>query len=386
MMNKIPENSNIILINLDGLRRDKISKIPSLEYLKNKSYFFNNMFTVAPYTFASLHAMISGLYPSSNGVDAYYNMFNFKKDEIETLPEQLKKLGYYTCCDIISDSVMPKQGYDDYRIFDEETVNFETRHDELIKTLSSKEKFFLFLHYTEVHKYLVREIVEKYKDKNDDEYFNSKIENNERYESYLPLCDRYISTIIDSLKKYGIYENTVVIFFSDHGTSIGEKKGEKFYGVFTYDYTIQVFCMMHFNNNFNNVIPQQCSTIDIAPTILDFLDVKSSYKDTSVEGKSLLNLIQNPSLPDRDIFVETGGLYGPWPSPKKHNVFCLRKNNKKLIYNDTPQSWEFYDLLDDPNENHNIFSKSPEIKLFQEQLISFLNQNKITTNLSKLHE
>ena len=61
--------------------------------------------------------------------------------------------------------------------------------------------------------------------------------------------------------------------------------------------------------------------------------------------------------------LKTGGLYGPWPSPKKHNVFCLRKNNKKLIYNDTPQSWEFYDLLDDPNENHNIFSKSPEIKI-----------------------
>ena len=72
-----------------------------------------------------------------------------------------------------------------------------------------------------------------------------------------------------------------------------EKKREKNFMVFfTYDYTIQVFCMMHFNNNFNNVIPQQCSTIDIAPTILDFLDVKSSYKDTSVEGKSLLNLIQ----------------------------------------------------------------------------------------------
>jgi len=188
---------------------------------------------------------------------------------------------------------------------------------------------------------------------------------------------------MNSLKKYGIYEKTVVIFFSDHGTSIGEKHGEKFYGVFTYDYTIQVFCMMHFNNNFNKIISQQCSTIDIIPTILDFLGVKSAQNDDLTHGQSLTDLIQDSLLPDRDIFVETGGLYGPWPSPKKHNVFCLRKNNKKLIYNDTPQTWEFYDLVNDPNENCNIFTESSEIKLFQKQLISFINQNKISTNLSK---
>ena len=42
------------------------------------------------------------------------------------------------------------------------------------------------------------------------------------------------------------------------------------------------------------------------------------------------------SSENRDVFIETGGLYGPWPSPKKHNVFCIKSNNKKLIYNDIP--------------------------------------------------
>lgn len=380
-MEKHLKNPNIILINLDGLRRDKVSKIPSLQTLENNSYFFNNMFTVAPYTFASLHAVISGMYPSANGVDAYYNMFNFKKDKIETLPQKLKKHGYYTCCDIISNSVMPEQGYDDYRLFDEETVNFESRHEKLIKSLASKEKFFLFLHYTEVHKHLVREIIEKYKYKNDDEYFLFQTQNDERYESYLPMCNQYVSTIINSLKKSGIYENTIVIFFSDHGTSIGEKPGEKFYGVFVYDYTIQVFGLIYNCNFPSKTISQQCSTLDIFPTILDFLGIDSS-QNPSLQGKSLLELIKNPSLPDRDVFVETGGLYGPWPSPKKHNVFCLRKNNTKLIYNDTPQTWEFYDLQNDPNETKNIFTDFSEIKSLKEQLISFLQSNKVSTNLT----
>ena len=38
-MEKIPKNPNIILINLDGLRRDKISKIPSLQNLEKNSPF-----------------------------------------------------------------------------------------------------------------------------------------------------------------------------------------------------------------------------------------------------------------------------------------------------------------------------------------------------------
>jgi len=197
------------------------------------------------------------------------------------------------------------------------------------------------------------------------------------------MCDRYVSTILNSLKKSGIYENTLVVFFSDHGTSIGEKHGEKFYGVFTYDYTIQVFCMIHCNDNFAKTFSQQCSTVDIFPTIMDFLGMNT--KNNTLQGNSLFEFIENPSSTDRDIFVETGGLYGPWPSPKKHNVFCLRKNNSKLIYNDTPQTWEFYDLLDDPNELNNLFSESSEIKSLQNELISFLKQNNIQTHLTEIN-
>lgn len=381
MVEKSLQNKNIILINLDGLRRDKVTKISQLNNIKKNSYFFDNMFTVAPYTFASLHAIFSGLYPSKNGVNAYYNIFNFKKNSIETIPQLLQKFGYFTCCDVISKSVMPEQGYDEYRIFDEKTVDFKSRHSELIKFLSSKEKFFLFLHYTEVHKHLVREIVEKYKNHNDSNYYQSIEQNDKRYESYLPHCNDYISAILNSLRESGIYDDTIIIFFSDHGTSIGEKTGEQFYGVFTYDYTIQVFCLIHNIELDKKIITNQCSTIDIYPTIIELLRIPSP-KSLTLQGKSLLDLIKNSSTPERDVFVETGGLYGPWPSPRKHNVFCLRKNNFKLIYNDTPQTWEYYDLINDPGEKNNIICNSLEIESLKEQLISFFKANNITTNLT----
>ena len=91
---------NIILINIDGFRKDKINLCKNLEELKNNSIYFANMNTVAPYTFASLHSVFSGLYPSKHGVNGYYNIFKFK-NEVITFPELLQNNGYFTSYDII---------------------------------------------------------------------------------------------------------------------------------------------------------------------------------------------------------------------------------------------------------------------------------------------
>jgi arylsulfatase A-like enzyme len=382
MTNKI-EDYNIILVNLDGLRNDKVQLSPTLEKLKENSYNFSEINTVATYTFASLHALFSGNYPSKNGVNAYYNIFNFKSNETTTMAEILKSSGYYTCCDIISKSVSPKQGYDEYNLFDEEKINFSERHKKLIQKLSKKEKFFLFLHYTETHKNLVREIVKKYQqDSIEDDFHKSQNENQERYNSYMPSCENYVSTILNTIKETGIDEKTIVIFFSDHGTSIGEKIGEKFYGVFLYDYTLKVFCIMHIPNHVPKVLDNVCSTIDIFPTILEIAGIKENQIKQKIQGKSLFEFIDDPNTPSRDIFAETGGLYGPWPSPKKHNVFCIKSNNRKLIYNDTPKLWEFYDLNTDPDELNNIYDPNLiQIKSMKSKLHDFFTENKIPIKL-----
>ena len=268
-MKKI-DGFNIVLINLDGLRQDKIDLCPFLKTFKEENLNFQNIFTVAPYTFASLHAIFSSTYPSKNGVNAYYNMFKFKENECVTLAEILKSKNYFTSCDIISNSVMPKKGIDDWNLFDEKDVDFIDRHTKLIKKLSTKEKFFVFLHYTEVHKNLVREIVQRYKE-NDEDFFKLIKENDERYNTQLPSCDEYVSSIIKTLKEENIWKKTILIIFSDHGASIGEKKGEKFYGTYTYDYTIRVCCTARIPGETSKNITKQCRTIDIFPTILELV-------------------------------------------------------------------------------------------------------------------
>ena len=373
---------NIIAINLDGLRRDKLPRCPTLKALSEQSYYFSQMNTVVPYTFASLHAIFSGLYPSSNGVNAYYNMFKFKKNSVTTIPQFLKKLGYYTCCDINSESIMPKQGYDEYLIYDEKTIDFPQRHSDLIKKLHKK-KFFIFLQNTETHNNLVRAIIEKdKKESSDDEYFNTVEENGLIYNSHLPATDFYVDRLLKTLDELGISKKTILVIFSDHGTSVGEKKGEKFYGVYVYDYTLNVFTIIHIPGHDPKKIDKQCRTIDIFPTIAEIAGAQNK-QFSKIQGESLFYFINNPNAESREVFAETGGLYGPWPSPEKHNVFCMKINQKKLIYNDTPQTWEFYDLKNDPNELNNLYNEdSDEVKFLKERLIHYFKDNKIITKLN----
>ncbi|MCH7647440.1 MAG: sulfatase-like hydrolase/transferase [Thaumarchaeota archaeon] len=378
-------NYNIILINLDGLRRDKVDLCPSLNALKERSLFFSKMKTAAPYSIASLHSIFSGVYPSRHGVNGYYKMFRFKENEIYSLAQYLKESGYYTSCDIIDDKLIPKIGFDERHIFDEKTVDFKKRHRELIKRLANKKKFFLFLDYTETHKHLVDAVIQKYKlDSINDEYYSSQKENDERYNSYLPSTDEYVSLILQSLRDFHIDDKTILIFFADHGTSIGEKNGEKFYGVYVYDYTLNVFCVLSIPNFPSQTINTQCRTIDIFPTILEISGRKFNTLKNEIQGESLFQLIENVKCNDREVFVETGGLYGPWPSPEKHNVFCVVRNNKKLIYNDSPQTWEFYDLIQDPCELKNIYQEnSDEILNYKKQLLHYFKENGIITKLNE---
>ena len=374
---------NIILVNLDGLRQDKTELCPNLNSLKEKGIYFSNMISASPYTLTAHHSIITGLYPSQHGIDSYYHMFRFKKDVV-TLPELLKNEGYFTRCDCHLESLMTKKGFDEHNNFDENTVDYNTRHKQVIKELSKHKKFFLFLQCSKLHTHLVSEVL-SVKDKiSDDEYHQNVSINENKFESHLKEFDSVVGNLITTLDKLQLSDKTIIIFTADHGTSFGEKLGERSYGTFVYDYTTRVFCLLYIPNNSSKIIHNQCNSIDIFPTIMEIAGISLDETCNNILGKSLFRLSDGTENNDRESFVETGGLDGPWPSPKKHNVFCIRHNGKKLIYNDTPTTWEFYDLVKDPKETQNIYDESlEEVSRMQNRLLHYFDVLEIKTKLDK---
>ena len=117
------------------------------------------------------------------------------------------------------------------------------------------------------------------------------------------------------------------------------------------------------------------STIDIFPTILELCGINYNV---DLPGISFANELKNGIVDnhnEREVFSETGALHGLYPSPEKPNVYCIKTKKYKLIYFETPNEWNLYDLENDPLEQKNIFGTGiSSEKVLQEKLLKWINR------------
>ena len=163
---------------------------------------------------------------------------------------------------------------------------------------------------------------------------------------------------------------------SDHGISVGEKIGERAYGAFCYDYTLRTFSYFLIPNYESKEIIQQIRTIDLMPTILDYLEIILDDNYNNLDGVSVLPLIKDGSLPESYAFSETGNPLHENSPPKEPNVKSIRTSKWKLIFNEYDNSKELYNLESDPNENQNLIGTGEDIeKVLWEELNRLINKN-----------
>ena len=368
---------NIIFVLLDGARYDRIKTSTEFTELLNKGTLLNNVSTAIPYTFGSINVIFTGQYGKENGVDGYYQVAGLKST-VPTLSEILQENGYFTSRGLINDKILSPRGFDIRKEFNEYEVNLNVAHPELINKTFKKadgKPFFTFLQFTRIHTVTVTEILKKF-EWNDKKFYDNKKNNLEEYDKIFQETGEYAKIIFDTVKELGILENTVIIFFTDHGTGVGERFGERNYGSFTYEETIRTF--YHFIGQHikkKNISDSLRSTIDILPTILDLCNIKITE---NIPGESFAPFLKSEEniLTDREFtFSETGALHGPYPSPEHSNVFCIKSIDYKLVYQRDPDKWELYNLKEDPKELENIFGKGLKIEIIlKEKLLEWINR------------
>ena len=369
---------NIIFVLLDGSRHDRIKISPEFSQLLKEGTLLNNVSTAIPYTFGSINAILTGKYGKENGVDGYYNVAGLKP-EVSILPEILQNNGYFTSRGLINDKILSPRGFDIREEFNEYDTDLNIKHPELIEKTFKKAQgkpIFTFLQFTRIHTVTVSEVLKKY-EWNDKKFYQNKKENLQKYDQVFREAGVYAKIIVDTVKQLGKIKNTILIFFTDHGTGIGERFGERNYGSFTYEETIKTFYLfMGQDIKKNNMSESLQSTIDIFPTILDLCKIKINEKFLGVSFAEFLQG-KNDTLKDKEYtFSETGALHGPYPSPEISNVFCIKSLNYKLMYLKDANKWELYNLIDDPKEQHNIYGTKliVENKL-KEKLLEWINRH-----------
>ncbi len=365
---------NIIFVLLDGARWDRLHLSKNFIKLQKNGCLMNNVTAAYPYTFAAMNAIFTGMFGKETGVDAYYKMFRLK-DSVQFLPEILQQHGYFTSCDIITDKVISTRGFDIHQAHDEYNDDLTIRHPEFIKECFRKangKPLFTFLQFSRIHTVTVSEVLKNY-EWDSKEFYDKQSDNLKKYDEVFQEACKYAELIQKTLEDESKMHETILIFFTDHGTGVGERFGERNYGVYTYEETIRTFYLFISPNIQKNKVSEQLlSSTSLFPTLLDLSGITSNSKESFAPyllGKSE-KILSKPYA-----FSETGGLQGPFPSPKEPNVFCIKNSKYKLIYFKTPDEWKLFDLIQDPNEMENLYGRDlPVENELKEKLLNWINR------------
>ncbi len=193
------------------------------------------------------------------------------------------------------------------------------------------------------------------------EYF-SEYELLNRYLNCLRLQDIFLRNLFDQYEKLGLYENTIFVFFGDHGEGLGEH-GRFQHGDTIYEEGLRIPLIIHAPGWFENgeLARGLSSHIDVLPTVVEMLGYE--VKDGKYPGYSLLH----PLPEERTLMFSC-------ISDRK----CLAsiKGTEKYIYHYEDQPEEFFDLSKDPLEVHNLASErgKEELDKRREDLLAWLSR------------
>jgi arylsulfatase A-like enzyme len=165
--------------------------------------------------------------------------------------------------------------------------------------------------------------------------------------------DNNVGRLLDYLDENGLADNTLVVYTSDQGFYLGEHGW--FDKRYMYEESLRTPLAMRFPKELDIHGPTgaMVQNIDYAPT---FMDLAGLEVPADMQGQSLIPLLQDDSTEWRQAIY-----YHYYEYPNEHGVkkhFGVRTDRYKLIhfYEDI-DTWELYDLEEDPNEMNNLYGE-----------------------------
>lgn len=389
---------------------------PNLDRIAANGIRFDNFFCVSPVCSPARASLITGRIPSQHGVHDYLCEGNggCGQKAIQYLQGQigytdlLAENGYQCALSgkwHLGDGAVKQKGFEFWYthqkgggpyynapMFRDGKPVTESRYitdvitDEAIRFLDERDEqrpFYLSVHYTAPHSPWIgchpQEYVDLYKDcpfescpqqephpwadtEIMDGYKNPR-PNLEGYYAAVSAMDANIGRLLHELDERGLTQDTLVIFTSDNGFNCGHHgiwgKGNGTFPMNMYDSSVKVPFLI----SQPGVIPKGSvchnlvSAYDFMPTLLDLLNITNPCADI-LPGHSFLESLHEPEK-EREGSVVVFDEYGP--------VRMIRSNQYKYVRRLPYGPDEFYDLVKDPREEHNLLN-DPECDEKVEQM------------------
>jgi len=387
--NKPVNDSNVLIVTFDTTRSDHIGAYkkkadaytPNLDAMAQDGVVYENALAPIPITLPSHSSIMTGKVPFAHGVRDN-GLFNLSENH-NTIAEILKSYGYQTAAAIGSFPLTSQfginQGFDYYNdhiaqkfedIFGERTlpkdsIFFDERNSTQVNDAimpwfekHSSKPFFAWIHYFDPH--------HPHEPPNP---YNQTFAH-DLYQGEIAFSDESFGKIIAQLKRLNVYDNTLIIFTSDHGEGNNEHN-EATHSLLIYNSTLHVPLIVKYPNQqyANTRISNWTGLVDIFPTVMDVLGIEIS---DDIQGEIL-------PLGDSGLHKE---YYSETLSPRFSRGWGeqrgLIKNGYKYIYG--PQK-ELYNIELDPNEVNNIILENkPLAESMESDLQDYIDENRPEDN------
>ena len=174
------------------------------------------------------------------------------------------------------------------------------------------------------------------------------------YLACVSYVDKLIGDILSELEKLELDQNTIIVFWGDHGWHLGE---HNFWGKHnTMHHSTQVPLIVKIPGGKGAKSKALVETVDIFPTLCELAGLN---KPMQLQGKSFKELLSKPDADFREFIYSR---YGPGDAVVSKDFSFTRFKDKSIM---------LYDHSKDPAENNNVAGNpeySPIIEKMTKQL------------------
>ncbi|MHA1842664.1 MAG: sulfatase family protein [Promethearchaeota archaeon] len=196
----------------------------------------------------------------------------------------------------------------------------------------------------------------------------------------LSLIDQAIGEILAALKSFGLEENTMIVFTSDHGDLMGDH-GLLLKGPAHFQGLIKVPMIW----KIPGITPEGAvseslvNSIDIPTTILNVLGIREKYHPPGMQGHDLMPVLRDPSVKVRDncIIEEDEDPHKATKQGIYRNIrirTIITDQYRMTVYEGYPETGDLYDLKEDPLEKNNLWHDKKHEKIRNQLLIKMFHE------------
>ncbi|HKH49498.1 MAG TPA: sulfatase-like hydrolase/transferase [Thermoanaerobaculia bacterium] len=369
------EKAPILLISIDTLRSDHLPaygykgvETPALDGLRRDAILFERAYSHVPLTLPSHASILTGLLPPEHGVRDNGG-YPFEAAKHPYLPRLLAGAGYDTAAFVSSFVLHSQTGLGaGFGVYDQGHQDEEARAELIerpgaetvraaIEWLDGRSKrsqeirtgerpFFLFVHLYDPHTpYKPAEpFAARYPDR--------------PYDGEIAASDAAVGTLLDALKRQGIYDKAIVVLLSDHGEGLGDH-GEDGHGILLYREALQVPLLLKLpgGQRAGTSVAAPAQLADVAPTLLR---LTGRPVPREMHGQSLVDLADRTDRSDQQAAARR--IYSETFYPRLHlgwsELASLIEGRHHYIHGPAP---ELFDLAADPGETQSVLERERRI-------------------------